>query len=54
MSTAANEGKLYDRLEINPTDYAIKTFTPVFKEGQNTYYLLMLNERKIFFCYLFN
>ena len=34
MNSAANEGKLYDRLEINPTDYAIETFTPVFKEGQ--------------------
>ena len=31
MNSAANEGKLYDRLEINPTDYAIETFIPTLK-----------------------
>ena len=34
MGIAANEGKLDNRLEISPTDYAIETFTPEFKEGQ--------------------
>ena len=34
MVDTANKGKLDNRLEINPTDYAIETFTPVFKEDQ--------------------
>ena len=34
MDEKTKQSKLYDRLEINPTDYAIETFTPVFKEGQ--------------------
>ena len=33
MGIAATEGKLDNRLEISPTDYAIETFIPVFKEG---------------------
>ena len=34
MVNTANKGKLDNRLEINPTDYAIETFTLVFKEDQ--------------------
>ena len=34
MVDTANKGKLDNRLEINPTDYAIETFTSVFKEDQ--------------------
>jgi len=34
MDETSKQSRLGDRLEINPTDYAIKTFTPVFKEGQ--------------------
>ena len=34
MVDTINGGKLHNRLDINPTDYAIETFTPVIKEGQ--------------------
>ena len=34
MDENINTSRLDDRLEINPTDYAIETFTPVFKEGE--------------------
>ncbi len=34
MDENTKQSKLDNRLEINPTDYAIKTFTPEFKEGQ--------------------
>ena len=33
MDEITKQSKLYNRLEINPTDYAIETFMPVFKEG---------------------
>ena len=34
MDESTKQSKLNNRLDINPTDYAIKTFTPKFKEGQ--------------------
>ena len=34
MDEKVKASKLDNRLEINPTDYAIETFTPIFKEGQ--------------------
>ena len=34
MDESTKQSKLNNRLDINPTDYAIKTFTPRFKEGQ--------------------
>ena len=34
MDETTVQSRLDDRLEINPTDYAIETFTPVFKEGR--------------------
>ena len=34
MDESTKQSKLDNRLEISPTDYAIETFTPDFKEGQ--------------------
>ena len=34
MDENIKTSKLDNRLEINPTDYAIETYSPVFKEGR--------------------
>ena len=39
MDEKNKQSKLNDRLEINPINYAIKTFIPKFKEGQKKIYV---------------
>ena len=48
MDETSIQSRLGDRLEINPTDYAIETFTPKFKEGPELEWLTLEPLGKIY------
>ena len=48
MDETTVQSKLNNRLDINPTDYAIETFTPKFKEGPELEWLTLEPLGKIY------